>query len=73
MCQNLFNGRIVQNIVEIISLFAFFRTITSKYIYRLSEKTLYLSVFDFLSLRDPHFQEIKYVSFVFVRTVGSSR
>ena len=48
---------------------SFFLAITSKNIvYQLSEKTLFLSVFDYLGLRDPHFQEISY--FVFVRTVG---
>ena len=50
MCQNLSTGRIVGN-VEIIVLFVFFTTITSKYVYQLSEKTLFLSVFDFLGLR----------------------
>ena len=72
ICQNLFTGRIVQNVVEII-LFVFSPTITSKYAYKLSEKTLFLSVFDLLGLRDPHFsahfQEIRYFN-VFARTVG---
>ena len=59
MCQNIFTGRIVQN-VEIIILFVFSPTITSKYVYQLSEETLFLSVFDFSGLEDPHFQEIRY-------------
>ena len=54
MCQKLFTGRTAHNVVEIIILFAFFPTITSKYVYQLSEKTL------FLGLEDPHFQEIRY-------------
>ena len=70
ICQNLFCGRIVENVVEFIILFVFFPTMTLKYICQLSE-TLFLSVFDFLSLSDPHFQEIR-CFFVFVRTVGSS-
>ena len=57
MCQKLFIGRIVQNVVEIIILFVLSRAITSKYVYHLSEKILFLSVFDFSGLRDPHFQE----------------
>ena len=69
MCQNSLTGKIVQNVVEIIILFAFFPTMASKYVYQLSENTLFLSVLDILRLRD--FQEIK-ISFVFVRTVGSS-
>ena len=47
MCQNLFTGRIVQNVVDILILFVFFPTITSKYVYQLSEKTLVLSVLTF--------------------------
>ena len=59
MCQNLFTGRIVQNVGEIIILFVFFPTIASKYVYQLSENTLFSSVFFyFLGLRDPHFPEI---------------
>ena len=50
----------MQNVVEIIILVVFFPNITSKYVYQLSEKTLFLSVFDFLGLGDPHFQEIRY-------------
>ena len=61
----------MQNIVEIIILFAVFPIITTKYVCQLSEKTLYLSVFEFSSLRAPYFLEGRY-SFVFVRTVGSS-
>ena len=61
MCQNLFTGRIVQNVVEVINLFVlFFPNITSKYVYQLSAKTLFLSVFGFLGLKDPHFQKIRY-------------
>ena len=71
-CQNLITERTVQTVVEIMILFVFFPAITSKYIYQLSEETLFLSVFDFLGLREPHFQEIKYF-FVFVGTVGFSR
>ena len=48
-----------------------FPTITSKYVYQLSGKTLLLSVFGFLGLRYPHFQEFR-CFLVFVRTVGSS-
>ena len=48
----------MQNLVEIIILFVFFPTITSKYVDQLSEKILFSSVFDFLSLRNSHFQEI---------------
>ena len=50
----------MQNVVEIIILIVFFPTIISKYIDQLSGKTLFLSVFDLLRLRDPHFQEISY-------------
>ena len=42
-------------------MFVFFPTITSKYVYQLLEKTLFLSVFDILGLRNPHFQEIVYL------------
>ena len=59
MGQNLVTGRIVKNVGEII-LFVFFPSRTSKYVYQLSVKTLFLSVFDFLGLRDPYFQEIRY-------------
>ena len=61
MCQNLFTGRIAQNIVKIIILFLFFPTLSSKYVYQLSEK-IFLSVLDFLGLRNPHFQELKWFS-----------
>ena len=60
MCQNfILTGRIVQNVVEIIILFVFFPTITSKYLHQLSEKTLfYLSALTFQAFnRDPHFQK----------------
>ena len=60
----------MQKIVEIIILYVFFPAITSKYVYRLSEKPSFIS-FEFLGLRDPHFQETGYF-FVFVRTVESS-
>ena len=61
MCQNLFTGRIVQNVVEIIILFVFFAAIASKYVYQLLEKTLFSSVFFYLlGLRDPHFPEIRF-------------
>ena len=49
----------MQNVVGVIIL-SFFPTLITKYIYQLSEKTLFLSVFDFLGLRDLHFQEIRY-------------
>ena len=58
MCQNLLTERIVQNVVEIIILFVFF-PYNNPNISISSEKTLLLSVFDFLDLRDPHFQEIR--------------
>ena len=60
MCQSLFTGRTVQNVVEIIILFVFSPIITSEYVYQISDirKTLFLSVFGFLGLRDPHFQDI---------------
>ena len=66
-------GVIVRGVIVrgVIVLEPFFPTITSKYIYQLSEKTLILSVFDFLGLRDPHFQEIRFFC-AFVRTMGSS-
>ena len=47
-----------QNVVEIIILFVFFPTITSKYVQKLSVKILFLSVFDFLGLRGPHFKKL---------------
>ena len=62
----------MQSIVEIIILFVFFPTITSKYFYQLSEKTLFLSVLTFLGLRDLHFQEIRYFLCLFVRAVGEN-
>ena len=65
MCWNLFTRRIVQNAAEIIVLFVFFPTLTSKYVYQLLEKTLFLSVFDFLGLRSPLFKKLDI--FVFVR------
>ena len=67
---NLFTGRIMKNVVEIIILFVFFPTITPEFVYQLPGKTLSLSVFGLLCFRDPHFQEIR--MFVFVRTVGQS-
>ena len=42
----------MQNVVDII-LIVFFPTITSKYVYQLSEKALFLSVSDFLALKPP--------------------
>ena len=63
MCQTLFTGRIVQNVVKIIILSVFFPSIPPKYVCQLSENSLFLSVFDFLGPRDPHFREIRY-SFV---------
>ena len=71
MCQGLFTGRIVQNVADIIILFVFFSNHNLKIRLSVIRKDLFLSVFDFLGLRDPHFQETKYF-FVFVRTVGSS-
>ena len=59
MCQNLFTGRIVQNVVEIVILSVFFPAIASKYAYQLLEKTLFSSVSYFLCLTDPHFPEIR--------------
>ena len=50
----------MQNVVEIIILFVLFSAITSKYVYRLSEKTLFSSVLGFLGLRDRHFQKVCY-------------
>ena len=50
----------VQKVVEITIFFVFFPTITPKYVYQQSEKTLFESPFDFLGRRDPHFQEIRY-------------
>ena len=47
----------MQDVTEIIILLVFFFTITSKYVYQLSENTFFLSVFDFLGLTDPYFQE----------------
>ena len=58
MCQNLFTGRVVQNVVEIIILFFFFFYHDLKI--RLS-----------IIRKGPLFQEIRYF-FVFVRAVGSS-
>ena len=46
----------MQNVVEIIVLFVFLPTITSKYVYQLSEKTSFLSCFDIFGLIDLHFQ-----------------
>ena len=63
MCQSSLTGRIVQIVVEII-ICLFFPTIASKNVYQLSEKILFSSVFYFLSLRDPHCQEIRYLLFV---------
>ena len=60
MCQNLFTGRIVQDVVEIVILFVFFPATVSKYVYQLLEKTLFSSVFYFLCLGDPHFPEIRF-------------
>ena len=67
MCQNLSNGRIVQNLLK---LSFFFPTIASKYVCNLSKKTLFLSIFDILGLRDPHSQESRYF-YVFVIELGS--
>ena len=58
-CQNLFNGRIVKSVLEIIILFVLFLPSPLKYIYQVSEKTLFLSAFHFLGLEDSRFQEIR--------------
>ena len=50
----------MQNVIKIIILLVFFPTITSKYVYQLSGKTLFFISFDFLGFRNPHFQEIRY-------------
>ena len=50
----------MHNVIEIIILFVFFFYHNLKYIYHLSEKALFLSVFDFLGFRDPRFQGIRY-------------
>ena len=44
MCQKLFTGRVVQNVVEII-LLSFFPAITPKYVNQLSEMTLFIISF----------------------------
>ena len=67
MCQNIFTGRIVQTLLKSLFCLPFFYY-NLKIRLSLSEKTFFLSIFDFLGLRDPHFQEIRY--FVFVRTLG---
>ena len=58
MWLNSFTGRIVQNVVKSSFCLSFFPTITSKYLYQLPEKTLFLSGFDFLGVRDTDFQDI---------------
>ena len=69
MCQNLFIGRVVQNIANhhFVCLFSYHNLKIRLSVIR---KARFLSVFDFFGLRDHHFQEIRY--FLFVRTVGSS-
>ena len=60
MFQNLFTGRIVQNVVEIIILFVLFSYHNLKI--RLSvfrKDRIYSFLFYFLGLRDPHYQEIR--------------
>ena len=71
MCQNLFAGRTVENVVEIIILFRFFPIITSKYVYQLSEKTLFLSVFWLFRPLRPSFSRNK-ILFVLFITEGFS-
>ena len=61
-CQNLFAGRIVQNVVEIIILFLLFsyHNLKIKYVHQLSGKTV-LSVFDLLGLRDLIFKKLDFL------------
>ena len=61
MCQNLFTGRIVQNVVEIVILFVFFPATASKYVYQLLEKTLFSSVFYFYALETLIFQKLDFL------------
>ena len=49
MYQNLFTGRIVQNVTEFIIVFI--TTITSKYVYQLSEKTPFYQTLETLILK----------------------
>ena len=63
MCQNLFTGRIVQNVVKIIILFVFSLPWPQNMFNKLLEKTIFSSVFFFyfLGLRDLYFPEIRFV------------
>ena len=69
MCKNLFTGRIVQNIVEIIILFVFFSFHNLKIRLSVIRKDPLFGSFDLLGLTDPQFQQLRYC-FVFVRTLG---
>ena len=60
MCQSLFTGTVVQNIVEIIILLVLFSYRYLKVRLSVIRNDIFLSVFDFLGLREPHFEEIRY-------------
>ena len=68
MCQNLFTGKIVQNFVEIILLFAFFSYHNLKVRLSVITKDPHLISFDFLGLRDPHLYSVhrNFVGFHFL-------
>ena len=74
MSQNLLTGGIAQNVCSNHHCLSFFPTITSKYVYQLSEKTHFLSVFNFLGLRPLEILIFKKLDIYFMsaRTVGSS-
>ena len=54
MCQNLFTGRIVQNLVEMIILFVFL----SHHEFKIRNDPLFVN-FGLFRPGDPHFQEIR--------------
>ena len=57
MCQNLFTGKIVQNVVGIIIVFVFISYHNLKIHLSAVRKDPVLSVFDFLGLRDTHLKK----------------
>ena len=52
----------MQNVVEIIILFVLFPTLSSKYVWQLSEKTsFYQLLYQLMCLGGRHFQEIRFL------------
>ena len=72
MCQNSFTGRTVENVVEIIILFVFFPTISSKYVISYRKRLSFYRFLTFYALWTLIFKKLEIGKFVFFMTVGSS-